>query len=458
MNSPNLKKFYQNSPKPVNYLPNFLVDGSPQYAPTMSGLMLINPTTKDIWVSAGKELVSDWINIVGGGGGGGTYTVNNGLTENPANNFQLGGNLLQFTNIYNKGNSLNVIREQNATYSLSGAAIVLSNVNSIGNANGIPFSQALYAEGFNALGALVFGGGDMVDNHSVQPILKIERGTALLPDPDNNEIGGSIDFVNPYVQVGSLIGPQPKFTNSLISIWEQSIYEAAPFGGGTYPASRFEIWGYGPRGAGAGSTLRNAAFRSNGEVIFDGYGAAGFVTTTPEYLLGVTNTGNIVEVPAPLSSTVTLNENVTMSISTWQPIFPSIPGFSVPLKDGRSYTFKAVIMYGFDTGGAGSIGGLFSAYIDTTVFANSSWYYQAWDSSQTLFQEPRLNQSNDTFSGGPLTSRYDDGNIAIVEGILSNATGNGSLLIQANINTLGVLPQNMYIYKGSSITISETPY
>jgi hypothetical protein len=92
MNNPNLKKFYQNSPKPVNYLPNFLVDGSPQYAPTMSGLMLINPTTKDIWVSAGKELVSDWINIVGGGGG--TYTVDNGLTENPTGNFQLGGTLI----------------------------------------------------------------------------------------------------------------------------------------------------------------------------------------------------------------------------------------------------------------------------------------------------------------------------------------------------------------------------
>ena len=92
MNNPNLKKFYQNSPKPVNYLPNFLVDGSPQYAPTMSGLMLINPTTKDIWVSAGKELVSDWVSIVGGGGG--TYTVDNGLTENPTGNFQLGGTLI----------------------------------------------------------------------------------------------------------------------------------------------------------------------------------------------------------------------------------------------------------------------------------------------------------------------------------------------------------------------------
>lgn len=77
MNNPNLKKFYQNSPKPVNYLPNVRIDGVPQYAPTMSGLMLINPTTKDIWVSAGKEQVSDWINIVGGSGSSILLQTNN---------------------------------------------------------------------------------------------------------------------------------------------------------------------------------------------------------------------------------------------------------------------------------------------------------------------------------------------------------------------------------------------
>ena len=81
MNNPNLKKFYQNSPKPVNYLPNVRIDGVPQYAPTMSGLMLINPTTKDIWVSAGKELVSDWINIATGGGGTSLTLQTNG-TDN----------------------------------------------------------------------------------------------------------------------------------------------------------------------------------------------------------------------------------------------------------------------------------------------------------------------------------------------------------------------------------------
>lgn len=81
----NRKKFYQNSPKPVNYVPNVLVTSAPAYPPLMSGLMQINPDTKDIWISAGRELVSDWINITSGGGGGGAVAVQfNGTTVSPA--------------------------------------------------------------------------------------------------------------------------------------------------------------------------------------------------------------------------------------------------------------------------------------------------------------------------------------------------------------------------------------
>jgi len=72
----NIKKFYQQSAKPANYVPNTLVTSSPAYPPTMSGLMHINPETKDIWISAGKELVSDWINVTSGGGGvSGTISI-----------------------------------------------------------------------------------------------------------------------------------------------------------------------------------------------------------------------------------------------------------------------------------------------------------------------------------------------------------------------------------------------
>ena len=74
-NKTNIKKFYQQSAKPSNYVPNALVTSSPDYPPMMSGLMQINPQTKDIWISAGRELVSDWINIASGGGGGGNVAI-----------------------------------------------------------------------------------------------------------------------------------------------------------------------------------------------------------------------------------------------------------------------------------------------------------------------------------------------------------------------------------------------
>ena len=80
----NIKKFYQNSAKPRNYVPNALVTSSPDYPPVMSGLMQINPETKDIWISAGRELVSDWINVAGGGGGGNIAVQFNGTPVSTA--------------------------------------------------------------------------------------------------------------------------------------------------------------------------------------------------------------------------------------------------------------------------------------------------------------------------------------------------------------------------------------
>lgn len=71
----NIKKFYQQSAKPFNYVPNDLVDGAPVLPPSMSGLMRIDPNTGNIWISAGNTLVSDWRLITGGGGGGGAIAI-----------------------------------------------------------------------------------------------------------------------------------------------------------------------------------------------------------------------------------------------------------------------------------------------------------------------------------------------------------------------------------------------
>lgn len=78
----NIKKFYQQSPKPFNYVPSDLVEGPPQQPPQMSGLMRINPDTGDIWISAGKSLVSDW-RLITGGGGGSSITLQTNNVTNP---------------------------------------------------------------------------------------------------------------------------------------------------------------------------------------------------------------------------------------------------------------------------------------------------------------------------------------------------------------------------------------
>lgn len=64
------------------------------------------------------------------GGGGGTYTVDNGLTENPADNFQLGGLLIQDTTIIGASNTYNMVFDEmkNFTVNSSNASkIILKN-------------------------------------------------------------------------------------------------------------------------------------------------------------------------------------------------------------------------------------------------------------------------------------------------------------------------------------------
>lgn len=132
MENKNIKKFYQQAPKPFNYVPNDLVSGSPVLPPTMSGLMRIDPDSGDIWISAGNTLVSDWKLITGGGGGGGgTYTVTNGLTESPANNFKLGGALTEETTLTtNSVGSLAVV----STEGFAGTApLTVANFSTNGN-------------------------------------------------------------------------------------------------------------------------------------------------------------------------------------------------------------------------------------------------------------------------------------------------------------------------------------
>jgi hypothetical protein len=104
MENKNIKKFYQQAPKPFNYVPSDLVSGGPVLPPTMSGLMRIDPDSGDIWVSAGNTLVSDW-KLITGGGGGGNQGLQDVITFNPVlttdNTVNVGSNSFTFSNTSN---------------------------------------------------------------------------------------------------------------------------------------------------------------------------------------------------------------------------------------------------------------------------------------------------------------------------------------------------------------------
>jgi hypothetical protein len=80
MANKNVKKFYQNSNQPYNYLPHAVGHGAPTTAPSDAGLMYIDIDSQTIYVSAGKSNVSDW-KVVSGGGGSSITLSTNGISN-----------------------------------------------------------------------------------------------------------------------------------------------------------------------------------------------------------------------------------------------------------------------------------------------------------------------------------------------------------------------------------------
>lgn len=91
------------------------------------------------------------------GGGGGTYTVDNGLTESPANNFQLGGALIKNTTITNAS-----LYNLSITGSLSGSSLFNVN-NSVVTFFEDVTTQAIKGQAQSGVGVF----GDSLDNYGV---------------------------------------------------------------------------------------------------------------------------------------------------------------------------------------------------------------------------------------------------------------------------------------------------
>jgi hypothetical protein len=242
--------------------------------------------------------IDQWGRVTGvttvpiGGGPGGTYTVNNGLTESPANNFQLGGatlgtgNLIRDTYITNDGYAFRIDQINTETglrveHSGTGTAI---------------YSQSLDGEAVRALSTngLAFEGSSTLnytqalirnnsDSFSSLGILKLERNTS---GTSSANIGGSIDFWIEARRTGFPTPPAPTDpTVRLSGIWE------IPGPLVSSRLSRFDIYGYS-----SGGSLLNASIGGDGKFYLYQYGQspANF-PGTPVWTLGVDASGNVVE-------------------------------------------------------------------------------------------------------------------------------------------------------------------
>lgn len=81
MATKNIKKFYQLSDKPYNYVPHSVSKSAPINKPAIAGLMHINVATGDVYLSVDKNDISDW-KLLGSGGGSGPTLQTNGTNNN----------------------------------------------------------------------------------------------------------------------------------------------------------------------------------------------------------------------------------------------------------------------------------------------------------------------------------------------------------------------------------------
>jgi hypothetical protein len=463
----NIKKFYQQSAKPFNYVPNDLVDGAPVLPPVMSGLMRIDPNTGNIWISAGNTLVSDWRLITGGGGGGGvtsiiagtnisitstgpggtgavtinssgggaTYNGNQGVYKNTTlspETFQLGGPIgqgslvkfLEDREIYTDAYTLNFIGTPNSkniiditgtvgTSSASGVYVDFSSSNK---------SNAFYGSvGTGGIGLLIDGigqgldikqlKGSIIDTQSNLPgivdILTLNNSTNIL-----NGDGARIKLNSAYIE--SYYTDNSTQTNLVFSVKPT---------GNTTPAAALELNG------------------SNGQVTLNNYGIGSFVST-PVYNLGVDVGGNIIETTTSSGPTALfLTGDQVINIGSG---YNPITDFKLPLVAGKNYSFKATILY-----------------LPDSASDETSWSYivgtssPTYDSATVIWEGDIkiINSSTSTIYKTTLT--YPAASVAIIEGVIYNVQSNDDFYIRVSAQDPGPSGFSITILLGSTLVYYE---
>jgi len=217
------------------------------------------------------------------GGGGGTYTVDNGLTENPANNFQLGGTLIQDTTIDADtyllditGTAANVFQVKNTATGTAGYFESAANSAVVAQSTGKPAVYALTNGNEWAIYGIT-----KVNGNTIEPIIVAAR--AIVSGSVGVGLGGSIDTRLTRSSSNAMTNG-----SSLITYWSAV---------GTF-ASTWEL-----HTVTANTLTKKMTMLPTGQLNVNNYGIGTFVTA-PTYALGVDASGNVIEF-TPSSGTVT---------------------------------------------------------------------------------------------------------------------------------------------------------
>lgn len=209
------------------------------------------------------------VTIPGGGGSGSTYTVDNGLTESPANNFQLGGILIQNTTIDTDTNELLI-----TTSTSPSAPLAVENLNS---------DDSTDVDGIDVYSEVGVAGVFEINHYSdsnIFPVLELKRNSST-SSRNYDGLGGAIDF---YLRKND--GTYTGYPTARI---------AAKWLASTTTDSQIELWAHSN-----GLQKRIATFNidttpRSGQINFEEYGLGNFAVNNPDYLLAVNGAGDIVE-------------------------------------------------------------------------------------------------------------------------------------------------------------------
>jgi len=248
--------------------------------PTQNILNLVEGTNMTITDDGAGNITFD-----ASGGGGGTYTVDNGLTENPANNFQLGGTLIQNTTIDIDTHILNLVGTSNLLLYVDntggGAAGYFKSANEV----------ALYAQ---SLGEIAFEAISESSEAAIRGIVRVNgnniekvliAGRLITSGTVGIGVGASIETYLPFSS-----SPIADRGSSLKTYWSS----VAPLFNATWELHTVTN----------NVVTLKLSMLATGQMKLDKYGIGTFVAS-PTYILGVDASGNVVETTASGTGTVT---------------------------------------------------------------------------------------------------------------------------------------------------------